>query len=73
MSLKRRMISQVKVGKIVDGEPDGMVLIYAMGDQMTLVVTSRTNGDAELFLNRDEAARVASAIQNACDQLPHGS
>lgn len=66
---ERRLISRVGVGRSSRGEPDGLFLIYAMGDRMALVVTSRENGDAEVILDRAEADKVANEIHNARDQL----
>ena len=63
--MERKFLKRIDVGPLVKGEPAGCVLLYAIEDGISLVITSRENGDAELFFNRKEAKKIISAINLA--------
>ena len=58
MSDKRQIVERIDVG------PD-CVLIYRVGDRISLVVTTCDNGDAEVFLDSSQCVRVIEALAKA--------
>lgn len=58
---ERKLITKINVGP-PDNKPEGCVLLYQMGAKISLVVTSRENGDTELIVSRQEARMIAGAL-----------
>lgn len=58
---ERKLITKITVGP-PDNEPEGCVLLYQIGAKISLVVTSRKNGEAELIMSRQEARMIAGAL-----------
>ena len=58
--MKRRQIAKIDVG-------DDCILIYECGDKVSMVVTTRDNGDAEVFLDVDQAENVIRGLRAALD------
>jgi hypothetical protein len=41
----------------------GMILVYRVGDQVSLVATAENNGDAEIVLDKAATAKLAQALK----------
>ncbi len=63
--MERHFLSRIDVGTPVNGEPEGCFLLYAIEDKFSIVITSRENGDAEIFVSREELKKIDSAISQA--------
>jgi hypothetical protein len=49
-------------GRGVDDDP-GIILIYRLGEQVSLVATSEKGGDAEVILERAVVAALSDALK----------
>ena len=58
--MERELIAKVE-GRGVDNDA-GTVLVYRLGDQVSLVATAEKNGDAEIILGKAAAAALAEAL-----------
>ena len=69
MAIERKSIEQIQVRDVDKGEDsmDAFVAVYRMGDEVSLLITTRRGGDAEVILTCEQAQRLAKAIQIACD------
>ena len=61
MPEERQIIARIEIG-------GDCVLVYRMGDRASLVVTTRDNGDAEVFLDQDQRIRLVDALTKAGGQ-----
>ena len=58
--MQRELVIKVD-GKGVDDDA-GSILVYRLGDQVSLVATAEKNGDAEVILDKATAAALAEAL-----------
>jgi hypothetical protein len=61
--MERELIAKVE-GRSVDNDT-GTVLVYRLGDQVSLVATAEKNGDAEIILSKAAAAALAEGLTKA--------
>ena len=52
-------------GKGVDGDA-GVILVYRLGDSISLVATAEKNGDAEVVLDAVAAGLLIEALNGIC-------
>ncbi len=64
---ERNLKARIDIGPRISEEPTSCILLYSAGPEkgLSLVATSRENGDAEVFMTSSEAKRVAEAILQA--------
>ncbi len=61
--MQRKLLIKVE-GQDVDGSP-AMVLVYELGEQVSLLATTQIDGDAEVLLDKARAATLAEALSRA--------
>jgi hypothetical protein len=59
--MERELVIRVD-GRGVDDDA-GSIVIYRLGDQVSLVATAETNGDAEVILDKATASALAEALR----------
>jgi hypothetical protein len=59
--MERELVARVE-GRGVDDDP-GIILIYRLGEQVSLVATSENGGDAEVILDRAAVAAFSEALK----------
>jgi hypothetical protein len=59
--MERELVARVE-GRGVDDDP-GIILIYRLGEQVSLVATSENGGDAEVILDRAVVAALSDALK----------
>lgn len=65
MEDQRELISKTE-GTGVDGD-QGMVLVYRLLDRVSIVATSRKNGDAEIIIRESEARKLGQALLDSLE------
>jgi hypothetical protein len=61
--MERELIAKVE-GRGVDNDA-GAVLVYRVGDQVSLVATAEKNGDTEIILGKAAAVALSEALKKA--------
>lgn len=63
----RTLLSRIDLGPSIGQEPLGCILLYSGQESagISLVATSREDGDAEVYMTKEEAKQVAEAILKA--------
>jgi hypothetical protein len=61
--MERELIAKVE-GRGVDNDA-GAILVYRVGDQVSLVATAEKNGDAEIILGKAAAMALSEALKRA--------
>jgi hypothetical protein len=54
---ERKLILRFDIGKKA-GAGEACILVYQIGDSFSLVATAKDDGDAEVFLSREELAEL---------------